>query len=73
MSAQSLPDLHSSLSIVPGAMVFPQKLLQLQKAPVTATNPGLPNENEEKFIRRATHVTTILSSIQGYDHYGLND
>lgn len=53
-------------------MVFSQKLLP-QISPVTDTIPGLPEENEEKLILRATHVTTVLSSIQGYDHYGLND
>jgi len=53
-------------------MVFPQKLLP-QQTPVTATAPGLPEENEEKLIQRANRVTTVLRSIQGYDHYGLND
>ena len=72
MSVQSLQILHSLPSAAPVAMVFSQKLL-LQSSPVTAPIPGLPEENEDKLILRATRVTTVLSSIQGYDHYGLND
>lgn len=54
-------------------MVFSQNLLTHQDSRVTTTNPGLPDENEEKLILRATRVTTVLRNIQGYDHYGIND
>jgi len=54
-------------------MVFSQNLLTRQDSPVSTTNPGLPDENEEKLILRATRVTTVLRNIQGYDHYGIND
>ena len=53
-------------------MVLSRKLVPLHKTSVI-TKPGLPDENEQKLIIRATHVTTILKSIQGYDHYGIND
>ncbi|HTL72231.1 MAG TPA: hypothetical protein VL863_02920 [bacterium] len=60
-------------SVLPAAMVFSQNLLTRQDSPVSTTNPGLPDENEEKLILRATRVTTVLRNIQGYDHYGIND
>ena len=58
---------------MPVAMVFSQNLLTHQDSPVTTTNPGLSDENEEKLILRATRVTTVLRNIQGYDHYGINE
>jgi len=54
-------------------MFFSQKLLPSQTSTITAAIAGLPEENEEKLILRATRVTTVLSNIQGYDHSGLND
>lgn len=72
MNAQSLQIIHSSIAAMPVAAVFSQQLLQHQNSPVAA-QASPPQENEEKLILRATRVTTVLSSIHGYEHYGLND
>lgn len=72
MTPNSLQTLGSSLQALPVAMVFSTKMLLTQ---ASADPPETENAdgNPDTLTIRATQMTTILKSIPGYSHGGLNE
>ena len=72
MTTDGLQTLGSSLQAMPVAMVFSTKMLLTQ----TASDPPEtenPDGKADTLTIRATQMTTILKSIPGYSHGGLNE
>ena len=72
MTSQSVHAIGSSLLALPAAMLFSRQLLLTQKTSVTVTSVS-DDGIRETYHARATKLTTLLKSIPGWNHDGLND
>jgi hypothetical protein len=70
MTPHSFHAVQASVQVLPVALVFSRQLLLKSS---NKDNNAAPKDKPVSLDARASHVTMVLKSIQGYHHGGLNE